>query len=112
MGAIPPPPGVTLLPLALQGLACESCAAPTARWSLGPLTAPRPVCSVCLMYRSPWGVEYASALEVLLLHREQATGVPLARDAEGHATSTEALDILLAAVVLPWVMEHRRQQCL
>lgn len=107
MAAVPPPPDVMLLPIAMQGVVCDGCRARSARWTAA--TAPR--CSYCIFYASLWGVEHAGALAVLLAHREQKTGVLLDRDPLGRVTSTEALDIVLAAVVLPWVMEHRRRQC-
>lgn len=108
MAAVPPPPDVTLLPVAVQGVACESCHTRSARW----LALKVPRCSYCITYGTPWGLANADALAALHAHRERTTGTPLDRDGSGRVTSTEALDMILAAVVLPWVMEHRRRQCL
>lgn len=105
---IPPPPGLVVLPQAVRGMACADCHRTGARWArVAPEGDQIPVCSPCIVYRSPWGEANAEGVELLLALRAARRAEVIPRDALGRAEA-DVLDLILLAIILPARLAARR----
>jgi hypothetical protein len=94
------------LPETMRDMACSKCDKRQSQWEFVPSDAPAksrggfPICSLCWLYESDWGVAREEDIAAMIRSVEQSTNKVLQRAKGGRLWSCKDADAILSSVVV------------
>lgn len=94
---------IVLLDRSMWKSACHVCDKTQSRWGLvsSPDVPPSPICSLCFLYSTKWGIDRRDVLDSLIDEiTSKKGGRPILRDENGKIASAENGDFIIGIVAM------------
>lgn len=76
-------------------MVCWKCLKKCARWHVGLSPNDQPMCGMCFLYETPWGLEHAEQIEELVRATEESMGAQIT---EGGRLKASEADRIVSSV--------------